>query len=165
MAEAAPHVVICPNSAPGHYTPFLRFAKRLSGEGVIVTLVSSDRNIQELKLLLGSSTRGLRFLGLLDKQAHLSNFEWRAPLTDGTPESLRVVELLRDLVTEISSPESLQLRGVPPAGSPVCIIYDTFNVWAQTDAKQLGIECHLLWVSPACSLSCSLEVSSRAKII
>ncbi|KAG0623187.1 hypothetical protein M758_3G154900 [Ceratodon purpureus] len=154
------HVVMCPNSAPGHTTPFLQFAKRLAAEGIVTTVVSSDRHILELGKLVGSQDLPtLRLLGLRDNQAHLSNAEWRKPLKDGSEEELRVIQLLLELVTDIASPESLQLRGVPPAGPPVCIIYDTFNIWAQTGAKKLNIVSHNLWVSPACSLSCSLEAS------
>jgi hypothetical protein len=162
-AMGVPHVVVCPNSAPGHATPFLHFARRMAGEGVVTTIVSSDRHIAELGRLLGSrdlTPQGapLRLLGLGDKKAHLPNAEWRELLKVGNDEERGVIQLLRELVTDIALPASLQLRGVQPAGSPVCIVYDTFNIWAQTAAKELNIESHLLWVSPACSLSCSLEV-------
>lgn len=158
-----PHVVVCPNSAPGHFTPFLQFARRLAAEGVVTTVVSSDRHVLELESLVGApdlTLQGvpLRFTGLRDDKAHLPNTEWRKLLKDVREEERRVIQLLQELVTDISSPQSLQLRGVQPAAPPVCIIYDAFNTWARTAAVKLHIESHLLWVSPSCSLSCSLEV-------
>ena len=156
--EVVSHVVVCPNSAPGHTTPFLHFVRRLAAAGVVTTIVSSDRHVVELQSLLGSLHGApVRLLGLRDKNAHLSNREWRKLLKDSAFE-LSVIQMLQELVTDIASPDSLQLRGLPPATPPVCIIYDTFNLWAQTAAVQLRIQSHLLWVSPACSLAFSLEV-------
>ncbi|KAG0623188.1 hypothetical protein M758_3G155000 [Ceratodon purpureus] len=165
MEEASmPHVVVCPDSDAGHNIPFLQFVRRLGAEGVVITIVSSDRHILELKSLVGSPDlipQGvpLRLLGLRDNKPHLPNSEWRKLLREGNKENLRVIQLLQELVTDIASSDSLQLRGVQPAGPPVCIIYDMFNVWAQTGAKKLHIESHLLWVSPACGASCALEAS------
>ncbi|KAG0612863.1 hypothetical protein M758_6G057900 [Ceratodon purpureus] len=165
MEEASmPHVVVCPDSAAGHNIPFLQFVRRLGAEGVVITIASSDRHILELKSLVGSSPdlipQGLplRLLGLRDNKPHLLNSEWRKLLREpGSKENLRVIHLLQELVTDVASSDSQQLRGVQPAGPPVCIIYDMFNVWAQTAAKELRIESHLLWVSPACWASCAME--------
>jgi hypothetical protein len=161
-AGGSPHVVVCPISASGHTTPFLQFARRLALAGVVTTIVSSDRHIAELERLVGSrdlTPQGgapLRLLGLRDKKPDLSNAEWRKFLRNEPEEDLRVTQLLLELLADIASPASLQLRGVQPAAPPLCIISET--TWAHTAADRLHIENHLLFVAPACALSCLLEV-------
>jgi hypothetical protein len=163
MASRAPHVVVVPASAPGHAIPSLQFARRLAAEGIVTTVVTSDRHAGELEKIVGSADltaqgQPLRLLGLRDKKAHLSHDEWRRGLKEEPEERLEVMRLLREAVTDVASPQSRQLRGVAPATPPLCILLDMFVPWAQEAAEQLHIETHLLYVSSATSLSLDLEV-------
>ena len=157
---AAPHVVVVPISAAGHSIPFLLFCKRLAAEGFTVTFVSSKSHVAEL--VLGSTTpqrSPLRYLTLEDASE---------PLTDqGLLEErktaagrAKAVKQLVALIKDITSPNALQLRGVPTAAFPVCVLHDLMACWAQEAAEELRIEKHLLFTSPAACLSIDLQVLS-----
>jgi hypothetical protein len=91
-----------------------------------------------------------------DKKADLPNAEWRKLLRNEPEEDLRQTQLLLELLADIASPASLQLRSVQPTAPPLCIISET--TWAHAAIDRLHIENHLLFVAPACALSCFLEV-------
>ncbi|XP_024364407.1 UDP-glycosyltransferase 72B1 [Physcomitrium patens] len=157
-----PHVVVVPNGAAGHAIPFLEFIKRMAATGIVTTVVASDKHILELEILLGSrdlTCQGvpLRLLGLQDHMTHLSHANWTATISNLSLKKLQIIRLLEEAVRDVGSPQSLQLRGVQPANPPQCIVHDMFTEWAQEAAEALHIEKHLLYVSPACSLSCDLE--------
>lgn len=154
---ALPHVVMVPINAQGHCIPFLRFAKRLAAEGFTVTFASSDRHISELLLNTGNEELPIRFLALRDGSEHLTHhevFEERKTQS-GRDKAIR---LLVELITDISSPSALQLRGVPTATFPVCVLHDMLACWAQEAAEKLQIEKHLLYVSPVACLSIGFQV-------
>ncbi|KAG0598706.1 hypothetical protein M758_12G094800 [Ceratodon purpureus] len=157
----APHVVVAPNALSGHSIPFLQFARRLASEGVVTTIVATDRHVLELRSLLGATdwtAQGvpLRILGLRDGKAELTHREWTEKMREREVE-LEVVRLMQELVVDVSSPMAQLLRGVEPAAAPVCVLHDMFVPWAQEVADRLGIEKHLLFVSNASALSLALQ--------
>ena len=159
---ASPHVVVVPISPAGHSIPFLLFSKRLAAEGFIVTFVSSDKHISELVSSLGPQHLSpqrlpLRFLGLRDDSEQLTHHElFHERNTQAGRE--KAIRLLVELITDITSPKALQLRGVPTAAFPVCVLHDGLACWAQEAAEKLHIEKHLLYTSPAACLSISIQV-------
>lgn len=161
----APHVVVVPSTSSGHAIPFLQFSRRLAAEGVVTTVVTSDRHVRELEKVLGakdlSAQAGgerLRLLGLRDDKAELPHDEWKRRVREVPEDRAAVIRLLQDAVTDVASPHSWSLRGVAPSTPPVCILHDMFVPWAQEAAENLGIETHLLYVSSAATLSVDLEV-------
>ncbi|KAG0562121.1 hypothetical protein KC19_9G120000 [Ceratodon purpureus] len=162
MERDAPHVVMVPSSSSGHAIPFLQFARRLAAEGVVTTVVTTDRHVRELEKTVRSTDltpqgEPLRILGLRDKKVEISHDEWRRQVREVPEEKLEVMRLLREAVTDVGSPQSWKLRGVAPASPPVCILHDMFVPWAQEAAEKLQIESHLLYVSAAAALSVDLE--------
>jgi hypothetical protein len=158
----APHVVVATNAMSGHAIPFLQFARRLASEGVVTTVVTTDRHVLELRSSLGTTdwtAQGvpLRILGLRDGKESLTHREWTDRMRDREVE-LEVVRLMQEAVIDLGSPSSRHLRGVEPATAPVCIVHDMFVPWAQEVAEKLGIEKHLLYASNACALSLALQV-------
>jgi hypothetical protein len=160
---ASPHVVVVPIYPAGHSIPFLLFSRRLVAEGFTVTFVSSDKHIAELVNSLGPHHLSpqrlpLRFLGLRDDESgnltHHQLFQERK--TQAGRE--KAVKLLVHLITDITSPKALQLRGVPTASFPVCVLHDLMSCWAQEAAERLHIEKHLLFTSPAACLSITTQV-------
>lgn len=159
---ASPHVVVVPIFPAGHSIPFLLFSRRLAAEGFTVTFVSSDKHIAELVRNLGTQHSSpqkspLRFLELRDDSEHRTHhelFEERKT----QPGREKVVKLLVELITDMTSPKALQLRGVPTAAFPVCVLHDAMACWAQEAAERLRIEKHLLYTSPAACLSISFQV-------
>jgi hypothetical protein len=147
---ASPHVVVVPIYPAGHSIPFLLFSRRLVAEGFTVTFVSSDKHIAELVNSLGPHHLSpqrlpLRFLGLRDDESgnltHHQLFQERK--TQAGRE--KAVKLLVHLITDITSPKALQLRGVPTASFPVCVLHDLMSCWAQEAAERLHIEKHFFF--------------------
>jgi len=148
-----------PIDAAGHSIPFLFFAKRLAAEGFTVTIASSDKHISELLLVHQALSQELsiRFVGLRDDSAHLTHQEvFDERKTQAGRE--KVIRLLVELITDLSSANAQQLRGVPTAAVPVCVLHDMLACWAQEAAEKLQIEKHLLYVSPVACLSIGLQV-------
>lgn len=159
----APHVAVVLNASAGHAIPCLQFSRRLAAEGIVTTVVTSDRHVRELEKIVGSrdlTAHGepLRLLGLRDKKEELSHDEWRRRVCDVPEERLAVIRLLEEVVKDVASPQSWDIRGVSPATPPLCILYDMFVTWAGEAAANLHIEKHLLYVSPAACLSVDLQV-------
>ncbi|KAG0565988.1 hypothetical protein KC19_7G029400 [Ceratodon purpureus] len=164
---ASPHVVVVPIFPAGHSIPFLLFSRRLVAEGFTVTFVSSDKHISELIASLGTQHLSpqrlpLRFLGLRDGSEHLTHrgiFEERK--TQAGRE--KGIKLLVELIIDITSPKALQLRGVPTAAFPVCVLHDSMACWAQEAAEKLQIEKHLLYTSPTACLSIAIQSERLAR--
>lgn len=162
----APHVVVATNAMSGHAIPFLQFSRRLASEGVVTTVVTTDRHVLELRSSLGTTdwtAQGvpLRILGLRDGKESLTHREWTDRMRDRAVE-LEVVRLMQEAVVDLGSPAARHLRGVEPATAPVCIVHDMFVPWAQEVAEKLGIEKHLLYASNACALSLALQSTNPA---
>ncbi|KAG0558974.1 hypothetical protein KC19_10G069100 [Ceratodon purpureus] len=162
MMDATAHVVVVPSTSSGHAIPFLQFARRLAAAGIVTTVVTSDRHVLELEKLVGSADRTaqgepLRLLGLRDKQAHLSHEEWTRQVREVPEVREAVIRLLQEAVTDVASLQSRQLRGVPPAAPPACVVHDMFAPWAQGAAVKLHIGKHLFYVSSASLLSLALQ--------
>lgn len=155
---ASPHVVMVPIDVAGHFTPFLMFAKRLASEGFTITLVISDKHVSELGTRqLVPQELPIRILGLKDGSKHRSHVEvFQERKTQAGRD--RAIKLLVELMTDVSSPNAQELRGVPTAAVPICVLHDMMACWAQEAAAKLGIEKHLLYVSPVCCLSIGLQV-------
>ncbi|KAG0629975.1 hypothetical protein M758_1G143900 [Ceratodon purpureus] len=184
-----PHVVMVPMSAPGHAMPFVHFAKQLAACGITITYVSSDKHISHLREALGTldyTREGLqlRFLGLRDSEEELPTsgspqekiidlfnpipFLVSRDFAPGCypserPEKIVAIKLLEELVIDVGSSESQKLRGVAPAGPPMCILHDIFTTWAQVVADKLHIEKHLLCVSPVHYLAGNLQSERLAQ--
>lgn len=158
-----PQVVVIPGTSSGHCIPFLQFARRLASVGVVTTLVSTDRLVGELRKMVADEPTqpSLRLVGLRDNMAELPHDEWRRRMLGNPEEREKVYRLLREVVTDLGSPDSQQLRGVAPASPPVAILYDLFTSWAQEAADQLPIETNLLYVSAAVVLSADITVLSH----
>lgn len=150
-----PQVVVIPGTSSGHCIPFLQFARRLASVGVVTTLVSTDRHVEELQKMVADEPC-LRLVGLRDNMAELSHHVWRRRMLNNPEEREQLYRLLREVVTDLGSPHSQQLRGVAPASPPVAILYDLFTSWAQEATDQLPIETHLLYVSAAVVLSADI---------
>ncbi|KAG0564621.1 hypothetical protein KC19_8G125900 [Ceratodon purpureus] len=149
-----PHVVMMPIFPAGHFTPFLIFAKRLASAGVTVTIVSIDVHIAEVKLR-EQAAEFLRFVELRDGFEHLSVElleEWK---TDAG--KAKASRLLVEAVRDMSSPNAQALRGVPTVDFPVCVMHDMVTCWAQDAAEELGVEKHMLYLSPVGTLSIGLQ--------
>lgn len=155
-----PQVVVIPGTSSGHCIPFLQFARRLASVGVVTTLVSTDRHVEELQKMVADEPC-LRLVGLRDNMAELSHHVWRRRMLNNPEEREQLYRLLREVVTDLGSPHSQQLRGVAPASPPVAILYDLFTSWAQEATDQLPIETHLLYVSAAVVLSADILVLSH----
>lgn len=170
MMDATAHVVVVPSTSSGHAIPFLQFARRLAAAGIVTTVVTSDRHVLELEKLVGSADRTaqgepLRLLGLRDKQAHLSHDEWTRQVREVPEVREAVIRLLQEAVTDVASLQSRQLRGVPPAAPPACVVHDMFTPWAQEAAVKLHIDKHLFYVSSASLLSLALQVGPLSCLI
>ncbi|XP_024357189.1 mogroside I-E synthase [Physcomitrium patens] len=157
-----PHVVLIPWFGAGHTIPFLEIARRLAAEGIVITLVTTDRHVVEVRSLVGSmdlTSQGLplRLLGLRDNMAHLSHYEWMEKEREDPEAQLNVVKLLQELIVDVGSPDSMKLRNVQPAAPPVCVLHDLFVPWAQLAAENLKIEKHMFYSSSASAMSCALQ--------
>lgn len=156
---ALPHIVVVPIEPSGHYIPFLLFARRLVAQGFTVTVVSSDHRHAELRRKHRDELEEsvIRFVGLGDGSDRMPLRDVFAELATPAGREKRC-RLLVELITDLSSPSAQQLRGVPTAASPVCVLFDMLAGWAVDASEKLRIPKHLLYVSPVTCLSVGLQV-------
>lgn len=153
----SPHVVMVPIDTAGHCVPFVLFGERLIAEGFTVTILTTDAHIEEIFEDPAARESSLRYVGLRDDTIGRNRkavFDERN--TDAGRE--KVIKLVVEAIEDMCSPNAMQLRGVPTAAFPCVIMNDFLTTWAQDAADMLGIQKHLLFVSPVSALAITLQV-------
>jgi len=152
----SPHVVMVPIDTAGHCVPFVLFGERLAAEGFTVTILSTDAHIAEILEDPAARASPLRYVELRDDsigRPRKAVFDERN--TDAGKE--KVIRLVVEAIEDMCSPNAMQLRGVPTAAFPCVILHDFLTTWAQDAADKLGIQKHLLFVSPVSALAIALQ--------
>lgn len=135
------HVVMYPWLAHGHIRPFLELSKRLARRGFKISFVSSPRNVEKIKPLLGPSG------GRIDV------VELPLPAVEGLPpgaESTSDIEndkipLLLEAADRWEEPFHALLQRL----SPHYVVYDVLQCWTSRVAQKLGIPCIVFFVTGA----------------
>lgn len=167
--KSRPHVVLVPIPPPGHSQPCVQLAKKLAKSGVVVTIVSSDLHIEELKAIRSKNSASLhpniRLVGLQDGATISSATFWDVVAGKPTVEAMlseRLESVLREML--MMSPDNniaadADNESDDVVGPPCCVISDFLALaWVHIPASKLHLECHVAYASPATMFSFLLQV-------
>lgn len=167
--KCRPHVVLIPIPPPGHSQPSVQLAKKLAKSGAVVTIVSSDLHIEELKAIRSKNSAILhpkiRLVGLQDGTTLSSTTYLDVVMGEPTVEA-RLSELLESVLREmlmmpadnnIAADADNEYDDV--VGAPCCVISDFLALgWVHIPTSKLQLECHVIYASPANILSFLFQV-------
>lgn len=167
--KCRPHVVLIPCPPPGHSQPCVQLAKKLAKSGAVVTIVSSDLHIEELKAHRSKNSASLhpkiRLVGLQDGTTLSSTAYFDVVMGEPTVEA-RLAELLESVLREMlmmSVDNNIAADAADESadvvGAPCCVISDFLALgWVHIPTLKLQLECHVIYASPANILSFLLQV-------
>jgi hypothetical protein len=168
--KCRPHVVLIPIPPPGHSQPCVQLAKKLAKSGVVVTIVSSDLHIEELKAVRSKNAASLhpriRLVGLQDGTKLSSTTFFDVVNEEPTVEtrlSERLESVLREMLM-VSADNNITTDADNEydddiVGAPCCVISDFLAIgWAHIPASKLQLECHVIYASPVNIFSFLLQV-------
>lgn len=167
--KCRPHVVLIPIPPPGHSQPSVQLAKKLAKSGAVVTIVSSDLHIEELKAIRSKNSASLhpkiRLVGLQDGTTLSSTTYFDVVIGEPAVEA-RLSELLESVLREmLMMPADKNIAADADneyddvVGAPCCVISDFLALgWVHIPTSKLQLECHVTYASPANILSFLFQV-------
>lgn len=167
--KCRPHVVLIPIPPPGHSQPCVQLAKQLAKSGVVVTIVSSDLHIEELKAIRSKNAASLhpriRLVGLQDGTT-LSSTTFFDVVNLGPAVETRLSERLESVLREMLMVSADNNNNIATdadnedvIGAPCCVISDFLALgWVHIPTSKLQLECHVIYASPANVFSVLLQV-------
>ncbi|KAK9096844.1 hypothetical protein Sjap_022341 [Stephania japonica] len=144
--EGKLHVVMLPWLAMGHLIPFLELSKRLAREGIVVSFVSTPRNIDRVRSRIPENLSTLIHLIRLPLPP-VHNLPHSAEATIDLPvEKVHYLKAAFDGL-EVPFDDFLQ------SASPDWIIYDFAPYWLPSLASKYGLPCAYLSLFSATSMA------------
>ncbi|XP_073022793.1 putative UDP-rhamnose:rhamnosyltransferase 1 [Primulina eburnea] len=131
MASKQYHIMMFPWLAFGHMIPFLELSKRLAARGILISYVSTSKNLQRLPLIPENL------------QPRISLVELPLPRVEGLPENceatidlqLNQIQFLKKAYDRLAQPfENLMQKSVPDL-----ILFDFAPYWIPEIGAKFGV--------------------------
>lgn len=131
MASKQYHIMMFPWLAFGHMIPFLELSKRLAAKGVLISYVSTPKNLQRLPLIPS------------DLQPRINLVELPLPRVEGLPENCEAtVDLLDNQIQFLKVAYDLlahPLENLIQKDAPDLILFDFAPYWITEIGAKFGV--------------------------